>query len=92
MWKTQNVLRETRRDLQRVFHSDPSAIRLLCAGAIRALLPKNGNVFRRITVRAGLFFLTTAGKEDKTRLPFTATVIAKRGRGSDRGNGRIVSL
>lgn len=30
------------------------------------------------------------GKEDKTRLPFTATVRAKCGRGSDKGKGRIV--
>lgn len=65
MWKTQNVLRETRRDSRKVFHSDPSAIRLLCAGAIRALLPKNGSVFRRITVQTWLFYLTTAEKRIK---------------------------
>lgn len=69
MWKTQNVLRETRRDLRKVFHSDPSAIRLLCAGAIRALLPKNGNVFRRITVQTWLFYLTTAEKRIKQGCP-----------------------
>lgn len=69
MWKTQNVLRETRRDSRRVFHSDPSAIRLLCAGAIRALSPKKRQCFSTNDRAGGAFFLTTAEKRIKQGCP-----------------------